>query len=447
MAKHLIEGRAFPLFFYGQTFLLGLEAWIAAPFLLVGGVTVGALHAAILSINLAIAALLIVCLMRAGAGAVAAVGATVFFTFAPPFTAAMLGEANGCNVEPFLFVVLLWLLRDRPLWFGAVLGIGVLTREFTIYAVPALLLIQGLTGDLFRTERLRGWLLAGAAFLAVWQTVDALKPVADLMGPGTRGEPVPGPVGSAVDNLLFRLNVAPSELADRAAAMAREYFPRQVGARRIESPVAPQGYDAMFWPLAIALAVVLARGLYLSRRAFQRDGELRPAFAWFLVGVGLASAAGYVLTRPVDGGPVDRYMLLTIYVPVGLAAVVLALEPRPWVRRGLAALLVVWAASSGLDHARLAAHYWRGQPDEAQALADGLAARGIEVAAAGYWRAYKLTYLTGERVKIASTDVSRIAEYDRLAQAQGDRLIVLRPEPCDTDQPPLNGWYLCRVGE
>jgi len=31
MAKHLSEGRAFPLFFYGQTYMLGVEAWLAAP--------------------------------------------------------------------------------------------------------------------------------------------------------------------------------------------------------------------------------------------------------------------------------------------------------------------------------------------------------------------------------------------------------------------------------
>jgi hypothetical protein len=28
MAKHLSEGRAFPLFFYGQTYMLGVEALV-----------------------------------------------------------------------------------------------------------------------------------------------------------------------------------------------------------------------------------------------------------------------------------------------------------------------------------------------------------------------------------------------------------------------------------
>src|SRR5580765_3196574 len=40
MAKHLVEGRAFPLFFYGQTYMLAVESWAAAPFFLIAGPTV-----------------------------------------------------------------------------------------------------------------------------------------------------------------------------------------------------------------------------------------------------------------------------------------------------------------------------------------------------------------------------------------------------------------------
>ncbi|HEY7054968.1 MAG TPA: hypothetical protein VH458_00515, partial [Vicinamibacterales bacterium] len=31
MAKHLVEGRAFPFFMYGQSYILGVQAWMAAP--------------------------------------------------------------------------------------------------------------------------------------------------------------------------------------------------------------------------------------------------------------------------------------------------------------------------------------------------------------------------------------------------------------------------------
>ena len=37
MAKHLAEGRAFPLFMYGQNYILAVEAWLAAPIFLLFG--------------------------------------------------------------------------------------------------------------------------------------------------------------------------------------------------------------------------------------------------------------------------------------------------------------------------------------------------------------------------------------------------------------------------
>src|SRR5262245_35744380 len=51
MAKHLSEGRAFPLFFYGQTYMLGVESWAAAPVFLVAGPTVRALRLSLLAWN------------------------------------------------------------------------------------------------------------------------------------------------------------------------------------------------------------------------------------------------------------------------------------------------------------------------------------------------------------------------------------------------------------
>src|SRR5687768_12086292 len=52
MAKHLIEGRAFPVFYYGQNYMLGVEAYLAAPVFLIAGVSVTALKFPLLLINL-----------------------------------------------------------------------------------------------------------------------------------------------------------------------------------------------------------------------------------------------------------------------------------------------------------------------------------------------------------------------------------------------------------
>jgi len=443
MAKHLEEGRAFPLFFYGQTYLLAVEAWLAAPLFWIAGASVGTLHASLVLTNLAVTALLIVGLERWGGlrplyGLVAA----AFFAFAPPYTAALLVQANGANIEPFLFVLLLWTVRSRPLWFGAILAVGFLTREFTVYAVPVIVIGQIWDRSLFRAESVRRWLLTAVAFFAVWECVQALRPFADLMGPGTRGQLLHGFAGSPFDNLSGRASFVLTELPGRGVAMVFHQLPRLLGATAVEEAVGRQGRDWMFWPLIGGLIAAMLRTLFVLVRGTRRS--LRPsAFGWYVLGLGVMGAAGYVASRPLPN-VIDRYFLLVVFIPVGATAVFLAHEPSLWLRRAMLSLVLTWTACSGVDHVRLLERHRRSpEPDALRTLADALVARRVRVAEAVYWRAYKLTFLSGERVKVASNDFIRIAEYQDLAAAEGDRLIGIREEPCAGGER-IADWFLCR---
>ena len=79
MAKHLSELRHFPLFFYGQNYMLGVQSWIAVPFFWIGGPTVLMLRLPLAIINAAVATTVIVMLLapwsatRSGPGLDAAV--------------------------------------------------------------------------------------------------------------------------------------------------------------------------------------------------------------------------------------------------------------------------------------------------------------------------------------------------------------------------------------
>ncbi len=64
MAKHLSELRTFPLFVYGQHYILGVQAWLAAPLFAIGEPTIFFLRLPLVLVNAAIAALLIVLLVR-----------------------------------------------------------------------------------------------------------------------------------------------------------------------------------------------------------------------------------------------------------------------------------------------------------------------------------------------------------------------------------------------
>jgi hypothetical protein len=442
MAKHLSEGRAFPLFYYGQTYMLGVEAWLAAPLFAVAGASVATLRASLIVTNLAVASLLVVLLQRsAGLRPSHAIAATVFFTLAPPFTAAQLVEAQGGNVEPFLYVVLLWWLRERPWAFGAVLSAGVLNREFTVYAVPVLLAWQAVTREQGGRDAVRHWLVVAVAFVLVRESVQALLPLADLMGPGTRGELVGGYAGSPVTNLVGRIAVSPGELPARAWVFASRSLPSLLGAAVVDAGFTTQGRAWMGVVLVVGALAALGRVTSLLLTARARVGWRAPAFAWYVLGVGVIACVSYVISRPAEA-QVQRYYLLAIFAPIGLSALWLAFEPNRRVRGALMAGLMIWAAAAAVDHVRYASAFVsRLVPNEMRAVADALVGAGVTTARAGYWSAYELTFLTNERVRVASTDFVRISEYQTLADREGAARVARDPG-CERSRP-IGPWFLC----
>jgi hypothetical protein len=451
MAKHLSEGRAFPLFFYGQDYMLGVEAWWAVPFFWIAGPTVAALRASLIATNVAVAGLLVVGLERGcGLRPWHALLASSFFVLAPPRMSAFLVEAQGGNVEPFFYVALLWHLRHRPAAFGAVLSVGAMNREFTLYAVPVMALIAA-AGTLRPSRPAIARVVASAIVaLAVWQSVQTLKPYADLMGPGTRGQLLRGSSGSQVANLTARFRWEPALVPGRVLRLTTDVGAALMGGRPHDDVVAPQGH----WWAGAALAGLVATTLFVVTGCWRRlrawsrvrASVAEAGFGWYLAGVGGLAMAVYVAARPVEFGTV-RYALLGLLAPVGFVAVALASAPPRWARRAITACVLVWAIGSAVDNGRLAWRYAHDPPpNHVRILADALVRRGIRVAEASYWRAYRVSFVAREQVKVASTDMKRIEEYQTLAWREGRRLLTIRETPCPGGTP-VDVWYLCPAPE
>ena len=426
MAKHIVEGRAFPLFFYGQAYMLAVEAWVAAPFVAIGGSTVAALHASLVAWNLAAAALLIVGLHRfAGLRPFYGLVAAAVFVFAPPETSALLTEAQGGSIEPFVYVLLLWWLRKQPLALGALLGLGFLNREFVIFAVPGLIVADLWARRSLRQPFWRHWLLALVAFAAVWEGVNALQPYADFLGPGTRGQMLRGYPGSQLASVSERTSVSLAEFPERIRSTAGHFLPLLMGGVAYEDS-ARQGRDGMRWPILLALAAAALRIAALARRPslVQRPGVQR-AFAFYVLSIGVTVLMAFSLVRTPTEGTL-RYVLMLLFVPMGLVATLLSIEPRRVVRLAVCALVGLWMIGSAADHLAYSRRYLAGEPNDVRLLADGLVAKGVTVARAPYWIAYKLTYMTREQLKVASTDVVRIEEYQTLADAAGAAIPEIR---------------------
>jgi hypothetical protein len=452
MAKHLSEGRAFPLFFYGQTYMLGVEAWAAVPFFWIGGPTVGALRFSLLMWNVAFGVLLVVGLWRdAGLRSWTALVPALFFLAAPPSVSKQLIDARVI-IEPFVYIAVLWFLRRRPLWFGAVLAIGFRNREFTMYAVPVMLALELLAGELNRS-RVRDWLLSMAMFFAVWESIEALMPFADLAGPGTRGQLLGGFSGSQIGNLVARFNGRPGEVVERVTRMGPALLAWFAGGAQVDTNLPVPERHWLVRLSGVCLLAATGRLLLLigpdagawRDRSFTRQLRAqvaRAAFAWYVLGVGAVAAVAFMAGRPGLAG-YSRYAILGLLIPVGLTAAILALEPHRVVRRAATVLVIGWAVLAVIDNVRVLAMNIR-QPvaNPVREVADRLIERHVPVAFAGYWEAYVTTFIAQERVRVASSDVVRIQEYQDLFFERSRDARIVRQTPCPEGERVAR-WYLC----
>ena len=346
---------------------------------------------------------------------------------AAPITAAHFVTANGGNVEPALYVLLLWMLRRRPVWMGAVLGVGFLNREFTIYGAFALLTIDAGAPDALHPRR-------GAALRRRVRRGRARSGSPSRLA--SRARPPAGPGTSTADlhsalagnNLLQvaeRLCLDPRGIAAGAGRSSRCTGPNCSGWSRqpltdfgIESAVR-QGLDGSAWLLVPLFGIPFVRIIQRppSRdAAHPRFGETgRSDFCAYLILVAVFSLAGYLVGRC---GVIDfytmRYELLSVLGAVGLAGWYLASSDRGrcWRRGASAAPRSSRSRSSA--HARLLAEYVTNPPSPLkQELIEALDARGIRYGYADYWTAYYVSFMTRERIILSPEDIVKVRTYNR----------------------------------
>ena len=438
MAKHLSEGLAFPLFYYGQNYLLAVQAWMAAPVFLALGPTVLALKLPLWLLN-AVAALLLVRVLcdDVGLRPAEALLASAFFVLAPPGTAGQLMSALGVSVEPFLYVLLIWILRERPLWQGLVLGIGFLHREFTAYGFMAFLVVAALDRSLFTRARLVRVAATLAAAAAVWAAVWALHPYSSGAGPGTTPLDVAG-ASNNLQGLLDRVCGEPRLIAAGFGSLLGSYLGLPLGLT--PSPLADFFVNSRLtqgapwaWPVAgLAGLAALLRVAWLIGRRGVADSMATVGAAVYLFLVGAIAAAAYNVGRCGDLHVLTvRYVLLAILAPAGLAAAWLRLEPRPALRGALVLALGAWTAASVAGHARLADEYLRRTPPaHARALADYLVEHRIRFVRTDYWTGYRVAFLSQERVVTDTDGVWRVLQYHRWVAERPRSTFYVGRSPC-----------------
>jgi hypothetical protein len=460
MAKHISEGRAWPVYFYGQNYMLAVEAYLAAPLMWVLGATVLAVKLPLVLINIAAAGLLVWLLAHeARLSPWAALIPALPIALPAAGIAARTTEAMGGNVEPWLYVLLLWWLRDRPFAFGLTLGLGFLHREFTAYGAAALLAIDALTIAARHDrlthlhERLRHWALVGVTFVATRVVAASLAPFASTMGPGTTTE----------DRLLLAVNegtltgrlcFAPDTWSTRVPQLLTDHLPRLVGGKAaplqdygVQTGVY-SGQDGLhLWVGALTIAGIAAGTWHWRAVRSGRREAPGSHLGGYLVLVGTISTLVYgfwACTR--IGVETMRYNLLGVWIPVGALVMAVQTWRQPVVRAGFAAAVALWCLFNTLDVVALTREYQRHPPeDRRQQLAAELEARGVQSARSAFPIAYHVTFLAQERVRVDAVNYSRIRAYAEEAKRVHAPMIADRP--CPGGAPLPGGRFLCAMEE
>jgi hypothetical protein len=441
MATHISEGRAFPLFMYGQQYMLAVQAWLAAPLFALFGPSLAVLKLPIVAVNVATASLLLWVLHRdARLPPPVALLVSMFYVLAPPGMAASLVETGGGNPEPFLYVLLLWILRQRPLSFGMVLGIGFLHREFTAYGAAAIVVLALLQEPRISADRLRAVALAAVGYLIVWELARIAFLYSTPNGPGsTFGHPLTS--GAKVAGLLGRVCWDPAAIGPVMVRLFRDSLAMSFG---VDTYTLEQygivsarrsGLEGLptIWPLLqLTFLIALGRVVWLSLRERQPPWQGSAAPATFLLLVGVQAIVAYGLTRcGVFEVSTFRYLLLSLYAGVGVLALFFVYERRREWRWGIGAVVLTWCAVSVGAHLGLIREYTDHPPRNVRReLAASLADLGVRYARAEYWTAYHTTFLAEERVIVASTDFVRIDQYQKLVEAHGTEAVAVRIGAC-----------------
>ncbi len=458
MAKHISEGRAFPIYFYGQSYLLAIEAYLAAPVMWLLGPTEVALKIPVVAMNILATGLLVWHAHRdLGLRPFLALAAAAPLVIPPIVPGTRLMEAMGGNAEPLLYTMLLWHFRARVWPFAITAAIAMAHRELTAFALLPLFLLDVVGGAARDRAAWTRWVLSGVLFVVLVAGLRAALPYSPMFGPGSR--PHPGDANfSSADAVRMQVCIVPERWPSRFRILTQEHLPLMFGG--LPGPLNEIGVSTGMgqgnpglapWVLGLTVAG-LGGGLVtaLRRRGgaptgasqTQPGGSPGTALPWYMMSVGLTSAAVYwLVTCSQISLNSLRYDLLVLLVPVGALLAGLRLPVRAF-RAGLATATALWIALNASDYRALAQEVRSGRwPDHRGAVMQAVLDRGLTVLWGEFRLAYVLTFRSGERLTVASINFHRVDEYARLAAAANAPF--LRQGPCDRAEPLGPVYNLC----
>jgi len=181
---------------------------------------------------------------------------------------------------------------------------------------------------------------------------------------------------------------------------------------------------------AAALILCVARLLWIM---VPRPPLLGVPFQIFLALVAIQAFLAYGLHggTEIEFRTELNYVLLVLLLPVAIFGAFFQLEQRRGYRRAAALLVSLWTLAMLTDTASLVREYLVSPPPSPhRVLADYLTSHGIRYASAGYWDSYRVTFLSRERVIVASDDIVRVPGYQSRVELNRANAARIVRTPC-----------------
>lgn len=404
MARHINQGER-PVFFYGQPYMGTLDSWLVAVGFRLAGESVLTIRLVQSALYLLTTASAFVLAWRLTRRRAAALVTGLAFALPPPLVAVYTTASLGGYGEVLLLGNLVLLLALPPRtpegWqrqavrhalLGLCAGLGWWVNGLIIvYLLPAAAVTLGALARQRRGGALASAGLAAAGFVigsAPWWVYDFAHDHAALrlyLG--------------AVQSAEYAGQVV--SVAERLAGLALFGLPAATGLRF------PWATDYFALPWGLGALALLALACY----RLLRTPLIAPAGRALVAGVAAALGAVFLLSS-FGADPTGRFFLpLLLPLAVGLGALASELADTGGIaRRGLAAGLVLlvggyWAAGTvsavsnppGLTTQFTAESHIPNDHDAA--LIAFLEANGLERGYTHYWIAFRLAFLSGERVQ------------------------------------------------
>ena len=414
MAKHLSEFRTFPLFYYGQNYMLGVQSWIIAPLFWIARPSIGVQKIPLMIVNVVTAVVLVRLLISnlrlrpALAFRRAAVQPDADHRRQLPQSVEPLlrhPHPVGCAIGP-------WLLAIRVRFPAARVHDLQCPRSRSLSS-PAGVVNRKTGCGPFWCRRIH----------AVWPIIDRAKVF--LSGTSLILQ------AQQLSNLAC-VDHGPSVL-ERTRYVFTTIWPILTGG--IEMPLAYYpirsssvvGSALIGWTVGATLILMVARLAWLWRFG-HRDSSF--AFAGYLALVGCCAIAAYGLTCAY-AFPVIRSFTLGVFLPIGCVAAFLAWDTSAPVRTAGILILSLWGAANLADNVRvLRDAFVTPEPDPHAELTEFLLSHRIRYARGSYWDSYIVDFLSRERVIVGSSGPVRIPEYERLVDEYRDSAAHIERLPC-----------------